>query len=224
MSTKFIPMTELGVPSTLTLSNLTDVNHPVNSKSLSGKREGMCVMVGGTLYIAEGSSPSDKWIEIQAGALTKSKHAIYNLKSNSMATQVTNNISNFVQVSASSLKEVAPKYKEGIVVNDKTYSFTFMEDGDYVIEATGIAYTTDGSANIGSHLYFHLIVLDTAEVLSGSENVTSFGINFGSTATLSFHSLGYGSFKKGQTVRLSVAADFDGLVFIDDSILSVKEL
>lgn len=45
----------------LTLADLQDVDHVINNKSLSGKREGAAVMIGGTLYVAKGSTPSSPW-------------------------------------------------------------------------------------------------------------------------------------------------------------------
>lgn len=56
---------ELAAPDdSLSTLDLTDVNHPVNIKGLSGKRAGMACMIGTEIYMATGGDPSDEWILI----------------------------------------------------------------------------------------------------------------------------------------------------------------
>lgn len=47
----------------LTVLNLSDPEHPVNIKGISGKRKGMCCMIGSGIYVATGSSPDSSWQE-----------------------------------------------------------------------------------------------------------------------------------------------------------------
>lgn len=55
-------LTEIAQPSlNVTLADLSDVDHPVNNKALSGKREGMCCMIDGFIYVASDSNPSSPW-------------------------------------------------------------------------------------------------------------------------------------------------------------------
>ena len=48
----------------LTSDDLNNTQHPINDKSISGKRSGMACMIGETVYLATGSSPSAPWTTV----------------------------------------------------------------------------------------------------------------------------------------------------------------
>lgn len=61
-------LTEIAQPSSnLFLIDLSNADHPVNNKALSGKREGMSCMIDGVIHVATGSNASDPWDELGGG-------------------------------------------------------------------------------------------------------------------------------------------------------------
>lgn len=80
MESKTPALTSLSVLDVdLTSDDLLDVNHIVNDKSVSGKRAGMGIMVGDTIYVALGSQRADGWspANVPKGILDTSKYFSY---------------------------------------------------------------------------------------------------------------------------------------------------
>lgn len=69
MESKTPALTSLSIlDANITVDNLQDVEHIVNDKSISGKRAGMGIMIGGAIYLALGPKNADKWIQVNADA------------------------------------------------------------------------------------------------------------------------------------------------------------
>lgn len=72
-------LSRLAMPSnTTTVADLSDIKHPVNIKSLSGKAVGMGLMIDGNIYVATGSNPSDSWNQLGGSSQSTGFVSIFN--------------------------------------------------------------------------------------------------------------------------------------------------
>jgi len=205
-----------------TVVDLFNPEHPVNNKSLSGKRTGMAVIVNGHTWVAEGSNPSDGWYRNQKHI--EEPTAILRTLDNITETAVIAD-SNLVPVVLDTLLPVETFYEGNWLVDSAVGKITYTgTEAIYAFNVSGDFTTTDG-AGTGDTMTIELFDSATGEGLTGATKTLNVAkVQGGTSSVVDFTLQGYARVTTGQYFQMLVGANFTGDLLANNILLATKPM
>lgn len=205
-----------------TVVDLFNPEHPVNNKSLSGKRTGMAVIVDGHTWVAEGSNPSDGWYRNQKHI--EEPTAILRTLDNTSVTSVTAN-SALVPTELDTLLPVETFFEGNWDIDSANGKITYT--GVEAIIAFNVSgdYTTSDGSGTGDTVTIELLDSATGEGLTGATKTLNVAKVQGSNdSVIDFTLQGYARVTTGQYFQLLVGANFTGDLLSNNILLAAKPM
>ncbi|QZI86098.1 hypothetical protein PODOV006v2_p0004 [Vibrio phage 15E36.1] len=211
---------ELAQPSiTLKVEDLSNLNHPVNIKALSGKREGMACMVGGVIYKSTGSNPSDVW---ERAAATKLSNSILRSVDNP-EDNVCDGISTLEPA-----KAVLLPVEDGLLgdwlLDTQTATVTYQGVGGAMEFICSGDVSTIETVNWGNNITVELYDDTAGDGLTGATKVYPITRRQGLVSSIDFTLVGYGYVNNGDIFSLRVGSNIVGDFNVNNVLWAIKPL
>ena len=196
----------------LTTDDLVDVNHPVNSKSLSGKRKGMGVMIDDVIYVAMGSAPDARWVQfsdIKEPVPAPFKEAIFEIRENLEPTMLKDLATG--QSDPLNIGDMPPLDPDhagaGFMMLKKgKLGFQMMKEGTYKVVVSGFIHGQTEQLNNSRVTVFLHNGAKGEVMLGGSDSVVLYQIREGSYFG-HFTLMAYDHLRENDTIMVKIGGD-----------------
>lgn len=204
--------------SKLTSLNLSDITHPVNEDSKSGKSSGMCIMIGDDIYLPEGSNPESSWFRLQRH-IEPSLTILRGICNTTVTSVIANDPLEIVNVS---MLPVETFLLGDWLVNSSTFEITYTgSECIFNFRVSGDA-RTDDSAGTGDNISVELFDEDSNNGLTGAtKTMPVTKVQGGVTAIVDFTLDGYARVNTGDVFRLQIGENFSGALLVNNLLLSI---
>lgn len=205
-----------------TVVDLFNPEHPVNNKSLSGKRTGMSVIVNGHTWVSEGSNPSDGWYRNQKH-VEEPTAILRTLDNTSAETVVADNP--LVPMVLDSLLPVETFFAGHWTIDSTVGKITYTgEEAIIAFNVSGDVTTADGSGT-GDTMGIELFDSATGEGLTGATKLYNVAkVQGGNDSVVDFTLQGYARVTTGQYFQLKYGANFSGDLLANNILLAAKPM
>lgn len=205
-----------------TVVDLFNPEHPVNNKSLSGKRSGMAIIIDGHTWVAEGSSTTAPWYRKQKHV--EQQMALLRGVGNLTSTAVTANAA-LVPAILDVLEPVEPFFFGDWIIDASTSKITYTgEETIFEFNVNGDLRTSDSSGT-GGTMSIELFDSRAGEGLTGATKVLNVAkVQGGNVSIADFTLHGYARVFNGDFFQIKAGANFNGNLLANNILLSAEPM
>lgn len=216
-------LSQLSVPSkTLTIQDLFTPEHPVNDKNISGKCDGMSIIIDGHTWVAEGSTNSAGWYRNQKHV--EMQTAILRALGNTALTGITANAP-LVPAVLDELAPVETFFAGDWAIDSSTSTITYTgEEAIFELLLSGDVSTTD-SVSLGNSVTISVYDSAADDGLTGATKTYPVVKVQGNAVTLvDFTLAGYVRMKAGDFLRIEVGSSTTAGFKVDNILWALKPM